>query len=55
MLKCPHWAKSSHKGFKLNFPARTYNVACDNSRRIIGTTMGHPAAWNDKHLSYLMN
>ena len=43
MLKCPHWAKISHKGFKLNFPARTYNVTCDNSRRIIGTTMGHPA------------
>ena len=50
MLKCPNWAQISHKGFKLNFPARTYNVTCDHSRRIIGTTMGHPATWNDKTL-----
>ena len=50
MLRCPHWAHNSHKGFKLSVPARTYNVTCDHSRRILGTTMGHPGTWNDKTL-----
>ena len=42
MLKCPQWSQNNHKRFKLSVPARTYNVTCDNSRRILGTTMGHP-------------
>ena len=50
MLKCPHWAHNSHKGFKLSVPARTYNVTCNHSRRILGTTMGHPGTWNNKTL-----
>ena len=48
MLKCPHWAHNNHKGFKLNVPARTYNVTVDHSRRILGSTAGHPGTWNDK-------
>ena len=50
MLKYPHWAHNNHKGFKLSAPARTYNVTVDHSRRILGTTSGHPGTWNDKSL-----
>ena len=50
MLKCSQWASNSHKGFKLNVPARTYNVTVDHSRRILQSTTGHPGTWNDKTL-----
>ena len=50
MLNCAQWASNVHKGFKLNVPARTYNVTVDHSRRIIGSTTGHPGTWNDKTL-----
>ena len=50
MLKCPQWAHNNHKGFKLSVPARTYNVTVDHSRRILGSTFGHPGTWNDKTL-----
>ena len=50
MLKCPYWAHTSHKDFKLNVSARTYNVTCDHSRMIIGTTSGQPGTWDDKAL-----
>ena len=50
MLSCPLWASNSHKGFKLNLPARTYNVTVDHCRRILGSTSGHPGSWNDKTL-----
>ena len=50
MLRCPQWAQNTHKGFKLNFPARTYNVIVDHSRRILGSTSDHPGTWNDKTL-----
>ena len=48
MLSCPYWAQNMHRGFKLHCPARTYNVTVDHTRRIIGTTLGHPGTWNDK-------
>ena len=50
MLKCAQWACNNHKGFKLNVPARTYNVTVDHSRRILASTTGHPGTWNDKTL-----
>ena len=50
MLKCSQWASNNHKGFKLNVPARTYNVTVDHSRRILQSTSGHPGTWNDKTL-----
>ena len=50
MLKCTQWSNNIHKGFKLNVPARTYNVTVDHSRRILGSTAGHPGTWNDKTL-----
>ena len=31
ILKYLQWAKTIHKGFKLNVPARTYNVTVDHS------------------------
>ena len=50
MLKCTQWASNTHKGFKLNVPARTYNVTVDHSRKILASTGGHPGTWNDKTL-----
>ena len=50
MLKCSQWASNSHKGFKLNVPARTYNVTVDHSRRILQSTSDPPGTWNDKTL-----
>ena len=50
ILSCPVWASNMNKGFKLNLPSRTYNVTVDHSRRIICSTTGHPATWNDKTL-----
>ena len=35
ILRYPQWASNTHKGFNLNFPARTYNVTVAHSRRII--------------------
>jgi DDE superfamily endonuclease len=39
-----------HRGYKLHGPARTYNLTCDHRRRILYTTAGHPARYNDKSL-----
>lgn len=40
--------RQSHLGFKLSCTARTYNLVVNHRRRILGTTDGHPARWNDK-------
>ena len=48
MLSCPSWASNSHKGFKLNLPARTYNLTVSHSKVILCSTTGHPSTWNDK-------
>ena len=50
MLSCPAWTHNMHKGYKLNISSRTYNVTVDHSRKILGSTEGHPATWNDKTL-----
>ena len=39
-----------HIGYKLKFTARTYNLTVNHRRRILGTTKGHPARFNDKVL-----
>ena len=39
-----------HKGFKLNVPARIYNMTVDHSKTILASTPGHPGTWNDKTL-----
>ena len=50
MERCSHWLWQSNKGFKLNMPSRTYNIAVNHRRKIISSTTGHPARWNDKTL-----
>ena len=47
---CLHWLKHVHKGFKLALPLRTYNISVNHRRRILHSTSGHPASWNDKTL-----
>jgi hypothetical protein len=42
--------RQSHLGFKLTATARTYNLVVNHRRRILATTEGHPARWNDKTL-----
>jgi hypothetical protein len=50
MEKCSHRLKQIHKGPKLSLPSRTYNMTVNHRRRILYTTTGHPARWNDKTL-----
>ena len=40
--------RQSHLGFKMSHTARTYNITVNHRRRILSTTRGHPARWNDK-------
>jgi hypothetical protein len=42
--------RQSHLGFKHTCTARTYNIVVNHRRRILGTTDGHPARWNDKSI-----
>jgi hypothetical protein len=42
--------RDSHLGWKLSHAARTCNVTVNHRRRILSTTDGHPARWNDKTL-----
>jgi hypothetical protein len=48
MERCCHRLKQQHQGPKLNLPSRTYNITVNHRRRILYTTTGHPARWNDK-------
>lgn len=48
--RVPYDQAHEHKGFKLTGIARTYNIVVNNRRRILLTTQGHPARWNDKTL-----
>ena len=50
MLNCPHALKLHHGGWKLQMPARTFNLTANHRRRILSTTTGHPGRWNDKTL-----
>ena len=42
--------RQSHLGHKFSCTARTYNIVCNHRRRILSTTEGHPARWNDKSI-----
>jgi hypothetical protein len=48
--KCSARIRNAHMGFKMSHTARTYNMTVNNRRRILSTTRGHPARWNDKTL-----
>jgi hypothetical protein len=46
-----HAMRQAHLGFKMSHTARTYNVTVNHRRRILCSTKGHPARWNDKTLA----
>lgn len=48
--KIPFSLQQHHDGHKLPIPSRTYNLTCDHRRRILHSTQGHPARWNDQTL-----
>jgi hypothetical protein len=50
MEKISQRLRHAHKGFKKDCAARTYNITVNHCRRILYTTSGHPARWNDKTL-----
>ena len=47
---CRAFLAQVHKGFKASFTSRTYNITVNHRRRILSSTSGHPARWNDKTL-----
>jgi hypothetical protein len=47
MEQCSYRLMNLHSGPKLKMPSWTYNITV-NHRRILSTTHGHPACWNDK-------
>jgi hypothetical protein len=46
--KVPFSHRQAHLGPKQSCTSRTYNITVNHRRRILGTTEGHPARWNDK-------
>jgi hypothetical protein len=50
METCSYKVAAMHKGGKLPMPSRTCNLTCCHRRRILSTTRGHPARYNDKTL-----
>lgn len=50
MEKCNSWLAQTHSGSKLSLPSRTYNVTVNHRRKVLSSTKGHPARWNDKTL-----
>ena len=49
---CSYRLKHIHKGYKLSLSSRTYNISVNHRRRILHSTSGHPASWNDKTLQH---
>ena len=45
--RCEYNLKNNHLGGKSNQTARTFNLTCNHRRRILHTTRGGPARWND--------
>jgi len=48
--KCSYRLRQLHLGYKMSLTARTYNITVNHRRRVLGTTKGHPARFNDKTL-----
>ena len=48
--RCPKRLCQLHLGYKVACTARTYNITVNHRRRVLGTTTGHPARFNDKTL-----
>ena len=53
--KVEHSLKNNHTGYKQSTTARTYNLTVTIERRIMNSTSGHPARWNDQSVSYFDN
>jgi len=45
---CRHNLRQMHMGFKMKHPAHAYNLTANNRHRILHTSKGYPAWWNDK-------
>lgn len=50
IFRCPSQLRNLHAGWKNDLPCRTYNLTTNHRRRILHTTTGHPATFNDKTL-----
>jgi hypothetical protein len=48
--RCREMQRQAHLGYKMSHTARTYNATVNHRRRVLSTTTGHPARWNDKTL-----
>ena len=48
--KCFYRLRQLHMGYKLKHSACTYNLTVNHWRRILSSTKGHPASFNDKTL-----
>ena len=46
--RIPSSLSHAHSSYKLNHPARSYNVTVDHSKKIIHTTRGFPGRYNDQ-------
>jgi hypothetical protein len=46
-----HW--QLHLGYKMSQMAQSYSLTMNHCRRILSSTSGHPARWNDKTLVVL--
>ena len=51
MNRCPISRSNEHMGHKEGLPSRSYNISVNHRRRILHTTRGHPARWNNKTLA----
>ena len=49
--RVPNKHRQSHLGFKSTHTARAYNITVNHRRRILASTTGYPARWNDKTLA----
>ena len=48
--RIPFKLRNNHLAYKTKLTARSYNVVVNHRRRILSTTTGHPARFNDKSL-----
>jgi hypothetical protein len=48
--RCSYRHRQQHLGFKVSQTARSYNLTVNHRHKILSSTAGHPARWNDKTL-----
>ena len=52
---CSHRLKQNHFGGKSKLTCQSFNLTCNHRRKILHTTSGHPARWNDKNIVLFNN